>query len=140
MPVKYSIHTAKTFFIFEHYGSGKKTDKPVIIGLFLYKFQAKFDQMDIGVIYKTSTYFSGLYYRNIPLLKHYKTGYPNNDALCFLAGIHFKTFDIAYSYDATISWLTYRTGGSNEISLTYQFYNPQKAKKHRSKIIPCAKF
>jgi len=50
-----------------------------------------------------------------------------------------KTLEVAYSYDLTISWLTYKTGGSNEISLTYIFNNPHKD-THRSKIIPCAKF
>jgi len=140
LPVKYSIHAAKTFFVFDKGGSGKKTDKPVIIGLFQYKFQAKYDQADIGAIYKTPDYFAGIYYRGIPWFKHYKIGYPNNDAICFLAGIRFKTLEVAYSYDFTISWQTYRTGGSNEFSLIYQFYNPQKPKKHRSKIIPCAKF
>ena len=73
------------------------------------------------------------------MLNSYKKGYPNNDALCILAGIKFKTLEVAYSYDLTISWLTYKTGGSNEISLTYIFNNPHKD-THRSKIIPCAKF
>ncbi|NMC99826.1 MAG: PorP/SprF family type IX secretion system membrane protein [Bacteroidales bacterium] len=140
LPIKFSLHAAKTFFIYDNPGYGKKSDKPVLIGLFQYKFQGKFDQTDMGLVYKTPLYFAGIYYRGIPLLKYYKKGYPNNDAICLLAGISYKNIEVAYSYDATISWQTYRTGGSNEISVIYQFYNPQKPKKHRAKIIPCAKF
>lgn len=140
LPIKFSIHAAKTFFLDNSFGTGKKIEKPVVIGLFQYKFQSKFDQIDIGAIYKTPSYFAGLYYRGIPILKSYKKGYPNNDALCLLIGLHYKNLDVAYSYDITISWQTYQTGGSNEISLIYQFYNPNKPKKHRAKIIPCAKF
>jgi hypothetical protein len=57
-----------------------------------------------------------------------------------LAGIKFKTLEFAYSYDLTVSWLTYKTGGSNEISLIYTFSNPHKSAKSHAKIIPCAKF
>ncbi|MCX7862247.1 MAG: PorP/SprF family type IX secretion system membrane protein [Bacteroidales bacterium] len=140
LPIKYSFHVAKTFYTDQSGGSGKKTDKPVIIALAQYRFQKKFDQFDIGAIYRTNFYFSGLYYRGLPWLKYYKKGYPNNDAICVLLGVKYKMLELAYSYDITISWQTYRTGGSHEFSLIYQFYNPQKPKKHRSKIIPCAKF
>ncbi len=140
LPVRYSLHGAKTFYTDGGGGSGRKTDKPVILGVFQYQFQKNFDEVEIGAIYKAPRYFAGIYYRGLPLFKSYKKGYPNNDALCFLGGIHFKNFEVAYSYDCTISWQTYRTGGSNEISLNYMFYNPQKSKKSRTKIIPCAKF
>lgn len=140
LPVKFSFHGAKTFYTDRSGGSGKKDEKPVIVVLGQYRFQKKFDQVDVGVIYKTNAYFLGLYYRGIPWLKYYKTGYPNNDALCLLGGIKYKSVELAYSYDITVSWQTYRTGGSHEFSMVYQFYNPKKPKKHRSKIIPCAKF
>ena len=140
LPVKYSFHAAKTFYTDKSGGSGKKTDKPVILALVQYRFQKAFDQTDIGIIYKKPDFFAGIYYRGIPWLKYYKKGYPNNDAFCVLGGIRFKTLELAYSYDFTISWQTYKTGGSHELSLIYQFYNPKKPKKHRSKIIPCAKF
>jgi type IX secretion system PorP/SprF family membrane protein len=140
LPVRYSFHGAKTFYTDGGGGSGRKTDKPVIIGLLQYQFQKDFDEADIGAIYKFPHYFFGLYYRGLPLLKSYKKGYPNNDALCMLAGIKFKTLEFAYSYDLTVSWLTYKTGGSNEISLIYTFSNPHKSAKSHAKIIPCAKF
>jgi len=140
LPIKFSFHMAKTFYVFDNPGSGKKAEKPVLLGLYQYKFQGKFDQSDIGLIYKYPDYFVGLYYRGIPFLKYYKKGYPNNDAISIILGIKYKNFEFAYSYDITISWQTYRTGGSNEFSLTYNFYNPQKPKKHRAKIIPCSKF
>ncbi len=140
LPIKFSFHLAKTFYIFDKPGSGKKSEKPVLVGLFQYKSQGKFDQSDIGIIYNYPNYFAGLYYRGIPYLKYYKKGYPNNDAICIIVGVKYKNFDIAYSYDFTISWQTYKTGGSNEFSLTYQIFNPKKPKKHRAKIIPCSKF
>jgi type IX secretion system PorP/SprF family membrane protein len=140
LPIKFSFHLIKTFHVFEKYGSGKKDEKPVLLGLFQYKFQEKFDQIDIGCVYKKESYFLGVFYRGIPWLKYYKKGYPNNDAIAILGGIKYKNIQFAYSYDLTISWQTYKTGGSNEFSLIYNFYNPQKVKKQRAKIIPCAKF
>ncbi len=140
LPIKLSIHAAKTFFIFDNPGFGKKSEKPVILALFQYKMQKKFDQADIGLIYKLPLYFVGFYYRGIPYLKYYKKGYPNNDAICLMGGVSYKNIELSYSYDLTISWQTYRTGGSHEFALIYQFFNPQKPKKHRTKIIPCAKF
>ena len=57
-----------------------------------------------------------------------------------MVGFIYKDLTIGYSFDITISKLTMVSGGSHEISLNYQFYNPKKAKHHRTKIIPCAKF
>jgi len=57
-----------------------------------------------------------------------------------MVGFIYKDLTIGYSFDITFSKLTMVSGGSHEISLNYQFYNPKKAKHHRTKIIPCAKF
>ncbi|PIX32487.1 MAG: hypothetical protein COZ59_13785, partial [Bacteroidetes bacterium CG_4_8_14_3_um_filter_31_14] len=107
---------------------------------FQYRFQKEFDQGDIGLYYKKTNFFVGAWYRGLPLLKSYKPGYSNHDAVALIAGFIYKDLTIGYSFDITFSKLTMVSGGSHEISLNYQFYNPKKAKHHRTKIIPCAKF
>jgi len=140
LPIKGSIHGGANFPLEEQGGEGRKDDKPAIIVAFQYRFQKKFDQGDIGLYYKRLNYFLGVWYRGIPLLKSYKPGYSNHDAVAFLVGGSYKDLIIGYSYDVTISKLTMASGGSHEISLNYQFYNPKKTKHKRTKIIPCPKY
>ncbi len=48
-------------------------------------------------------------------------GYRNQDALLFSAGYTFSHFNLAYSYDCTISELKGYTGGSHEVHLRFTF-------------------
>jgi len=139
LPIKGSVHGGANIPL-EKNGDGRITDKPYITVAGQYRFQKKFDQVDVGLYYNKPLYFIGLWYRGIPLLKAYKPGYPNNDAFAILIGARYKQINVGYSYDITISKLTMVSGGSHEISLNYQFSNPKKPKKHRTKIVPCPKF
>jgi type IX secretion system PorP/SprF family membrane protein len=139
LPRKGSIHGGINIPL-EKGGDGRVSQKPYITVASQYRFQQEFDQVDIGLYYKKPYYFIGMWYRGIPLFKAYKPGYSNHDAIAFLIGGSYKQLNIGYSYDITISKLTQVSGGSHEISLNYQFINPKKPKKHRTKIVPCPKF
>lgn len=117
-----------------------KDDLESITIAFNYKFQAKYDQADVGFYYTKLPFVVGVWYRGIPLFKAYQPGYSNNDAVCLLAGFVWDKFTFGYSYDITISKLTYRSGGANEISLSYQFCDYKKSKKKKPVLIFCPKF
>jgi len=140
LPIKVVFHAKRTFFFNKSARLNKRINEPVLVALLQYKFQEKFDQFDISLIRKTPNYLVGVGYRGIPFLKAYKKGYPNNDALIFIIGYTFKNFEITYSYDFTVSWLTYKTGGSNEISITYLFKYDEQEKRKLPKVIPCPKY
>ncbi|HEX8517222.1 MAG TPA: type IX secretion system membrane protein PorP/SprF, partial [Bacteroidia bacterium] len=106
---------------------------------FNYRGQADFDQLDIGAYYTQYIFNIGLWYRGIPGLKAYKPGYNNNDAVAIIIGIKNQRMNIGYSYDATISKLTHRSGGAHEIAVSYQLCKLNKKKKKRL-LVPCPKF
>lgn len=141
LPVKGSVHGGINFPLSSLSGEGRRDEKPMVTVTFMYRFQKKFDQFDIGAYYKKPNYFAGLWYRGLPGFKAYKPGYNNHDCLALMVGgIYKKILTLGYSYDITISYLTMASGGSHEISLTYNIINPSKPKKSRNKIIPCPKF
>ena len=140
LPIKGSLHGGINIPLEKGGGEGRISDKPAIVVASMYRFQKDFDQVDLGFYYKKPNYFVGVWYRGLPLFKAYKPGYSNHDAVAFLIGGSYKQVNIGYSYDITISKLTMISGGSHEISLNYQFSNPKKPKKHRTKIVPCPKF
>ncbi|GAB4283681.1 MAG: hypothetical protein Kow0068_08610 [Marinilabiliales bacterium] len=110
-----------------------------VTGAFLYKSQAKYDQLDIGAYWYKKPLVVGLWYRGIPLLKRYAPGYQNNDAIAIMAGYQLDKIKFAYSYDFTISRLVLNTAGSHEISIIYEF-NQNIHLKRKAAIIPCPKF
>ncbi|MCX7954383.1 MAG: PorP/SprF family type IX secretion system membrane protein [Bacteroidales bacterium] len=138
IPMKFSVHLAYAFFT-KKLGSGRKEEIPLIHLINRLMLQNKFYQNEIGLIYKTTFYSVGAIYRGIPFLKSYNN-YLINDALALYCSIIYKSFEFAYSYDITISTLTFKSGGAHEISVMYKFYNPQKIKKFKAKMLPCSKF
>jgi type IX secretion system PorP/SprF family membrane protein len=105
-----------------------------------YKAQGKWDQFDVGAYYFLKPIVLGVWYRGIPGLKSYAPGYQNNDALCLLGGAHFKNFKFAYSYDITVSRIWSNTGGSHEISLIYEYANPNRGRKRKFSQLACPQF
>jgi type IX secretion system PorP/SprF family membrane protein len=133
LPVLYSFHGGRTIPIVSRGEAGKSFT--YITPAFNYRAEKKFDQFDVGLYYSSHQLVVGMWYRGIPLFKAYKPGYQNNDALALLAGVTVQRFKFGYSYDITISRLADSTGGSHEISLTYQF-----CKRTMKSAIPCPKF
>ncbi len=104
-----------------------------------YKMQGKWDQLDLGWYIDHQQFTAGLWYRGLPLVKAYKQGYGNNEAVILMAGYQTENqLRFVYSYDVTISKLTMRSAGAHEISLIYEW--PRKAKNRKHRIVPCPKF
>lgn len=137
MPIRYSIHGGAKYHINE---SKKEPELNKSISLVMhYRGQAEFDQFDVGVYYNQFIFNIGLWYRGIPGLKAYKPGYKNDDAFSAVIGLQHERFNVGYSYDLTISKLARISHGAHEITLSYQFCNPNKKKVKRI-LISCPKF
>lgn len=136
LPLEMRVHGGKRFY--EKKKKSKWETQYTTIA-YNYKMQQEFDQLDIGVYYTYSPLNVGVWYRGIPLLKAYKPGYSNNDAVAILVGISWDRFFAGYSYDMTISKLTTSSGGAHEISLAYNFCD-NKRKRARAILISCPKF
>ena len=105
-----------------------------------YKSQGEWDQVDLGMYYFVKPFVMGVWYRGIPILKGYKPGYKNSDAIVLLAGVHFNNVKFAYSYDITISEIWGNTGGAHELSIIYERENPHKKRRKRRIKLACPKF
>lgn len=135
LPIRTSIQGGWNFNVNKSInGSGKST----LTAAFLYKAQQDWDQLDIGMYYKTSPLMFGIWYRGLPL-KSTPNNRPNTDALMLLFGLKYDRISIAYSYDATISALSGNTAGSHEISISLE-YPKSKRRKPRYFRAPCPKF
>lgn len=136
LPLKYSVHGGYKFSL-----NAEERDpnlKRYLSTAFHYRGQKEFDQFDIGVYYTQSIFNLGVWYRGIPLLKAYKPGYANNDAISFVAGLQTSRFNFGYSYDLTISLLAGFTSGAHELTMSYQFCK-QRIKNKRV-LVSCPKF
>ena len=74
----------------------------------IYTYQDEFMQLNIGMLVKYGAFTAGAWWRE-------------GDAFIILVGIDAGTYKFGYSYDVTTSKLTNASGGSHELSLTYDF-------------------
>ncbi|NSW45490.1 MAG: PorP/SprF family type IX secretion system membrane protein [Bacteroidales bacterium] len=138
IPAKYSFFGGHKFYL---HGKTSVYNEESINSWIHYRSQGKFDQIDIGAYWTRTPIILGLWYRGIPIFKHYKLGYQNNDAIVIQVGYIWKDIKLGYSYDITISRLIANTYGSHEFSLVYEFNQDQRIrKKTRKVIIPCPKY
>lgn len=137
--MKFSIHGGAKIPV--KYVTYEDKDKKFITPVFLYKFQQKFDQIDVGAYLTREPFVVGIWYRGIPGFKAYQAGYQNNDAFAVILGFTKGQLKAGYSYDFTISRLLGRTNGSHELSLSYQFCKlKQKTRRSKPFLVPCPKF
>lgn len=96
----------------------------------LFVNQGKFYQAEATFLSGVSFMYFGLGYRNV---------ISNSDAVIGYIGVKKGKFRIGYSYDYTISKLANKTGGTHELSLTFNWtgddnsLNPKKNKGY----VPC---
>lgn len=136
-PVKYRFYGGRKIII----ANAKRYNQESIDVAMNLKFQKQFAQLDIGAYWSKDPFIFGLWYRGIPLLKNYASGYINNDALIILLGYKYKELTLAYSYDITVSRIFANTYGAHEVSVIFKFNQDQKVRKKRNyAIIPCPKF
>ena len=135
LPIRSSVQAGWNFDVNKNFAG--RTNATLTLAA-LYKAQQKWDQLDIGMYYKTSPLILGLWYRGVPI-KDNEVKYPNQDAVIVMAGIEYKQFSFAYSYDITISKLAGNTGGAHEISMIIEL-NKSNRRSARYYRIPCPKF
>ncbi len=142
LPMKGSIQAGLRIPLDGVTGLGYEQDREISISpVIMYKFQGKYDQLDLGAYLTYAPLTIGAYYRGIPFKKYNQT-LNNHDAVALLAGYRMDKFSIGYSYDVTISTLG-NSGGSHELSLSYIFDKPEGRRggvKRRDKKLPCPKF
>lgn len=105
---------------------------------YLFKYQDKFKQLDLGLYWSNKTFELGLWYRGLPFFES-PYGEYNNSALIFKAGMVFKNYRIGYSYDHSLSKIGTFTGGAHEVS-TVVLFNQREKKKQRYRMVPSPKF
>ena len=140
LPIKYTIQGGYRYMIQEDAKGNPEQDVTAIV---IYKGQQDWDQLDIGAYYKYKMVMFGVWYRGIPGLKQYKPGYSNNDAIVLMLGLQVHDFfHMGYSYDVTISKLGIGSKGSHELSLIYEFAQPEYKRngKKQNFMVPCTKF
>jgi len=102
-----------------------------------------FSQMDVGVNYHIDPVSVGVWYRGKPVLFDKSViGGIQQDALILSMGLYFKSFNIGYSYDFTISEIQTASGGAHEISFIYEFQSKpvSRSVKKKYRLIPCPTF
>lgn len=138
LPTKYSVHGGVRMNLYN--GPQDRDRISSLAPSFIYKKQGRFQQLDLGMHFHYNPIMAGLWYRGIPLARD-EYEYIRQDAVSFLFGLRFPTFDVGYSYDFTVSSLGPASGGSHEITLMYQFNSAQSHKvKRKEKFIPCPTF
>ena len=140
LPIKFAAHSGYKMSIET---SVKGIIEKSVTIMVNYKAQQDWNQFDVGIYYNQDPFVVGIWYRGIPLLKAYKPGYFNNDALILMVGYIVKDYmTIGYSYDLTISKLGAGTLGSHEISLIYEFAQQEYRRDGKKKnfMVPCTKF
>ena len=129
IPLKWSVYGG---YEFRRKGKLLKPSDETMTFTFMYKKQASFQQLDVGVYWYNYPLVLGLWYRGIPVVNSQR-----GDALIFLVGIKTRSFNIGYSYDFTISNLLSSMRGSHEISISYKFLLTKRYKKGG---VPCPEF
>lgn len=136
IPVKTSIHGG--FRVPLNRGPWRSDRAASLAPSFVYKKQGRFDQLDIGAYVLYEPLIVGLWYRGIPLQQDIEDQI-SQDAVVVILGFELNPFEVAYSYDVTISKLgPVSSGGSHEISLKYMLNLPSRIRTNkRDKKIPC---
>lgn len=130
LPMKFSVHGGYRFVINGYY---LRSVRESVTAAFNYKQQGLDKQFDVGLYWYKQPLMVGVWYRGIPIVKSDF----GTDALAFLIGIKVPNFNIGYSYDLTLSNLGVDSGGTHEISLTYEFSTQGRK---RWKAVPCPEF
>lgn len=139
LPMKFSIHGGIQLPLGDK--MFQRGEAPSSISpSFVFKSQGTFQQLDVGASFLYEPIILGLWYRGIPFADN-GTSFINHDAVVLLMGVRFFSFDVGYSFDASISRLGADTGGAHEISIQFRFdtTDPTRVKK-KDKFLPCPAF
>ena len=124
LPMKLTAH-AGAMIPLAGAASQYQTEDAMISPNIMYRRQADFQQLNMGLYVKKGPLVGGVWYRN-------------RDAFIVLLGIQSDNLKIGYSYDVTISKLANATAGSHELSFQINFNCRPKKKTFRT--ISCPSF
>lgn len=125
LPMKITGHAGAMIPLEGGGPSAYSKSKTYISPNILYRQQATFTQLNIGLYIKSGALTYGVWYRN-------------KDAFIATVGIETSNFRMGYSYDVTLSKLGIASGGSHEVSLGIVF--PCKPKKKTYRTLSCPSF
>lgn len=125
VPFRFSVFGGYRFVIRSLYRRG--IDQSISVAANV-RIQGRFSQAEIGGYWYKNPLMLGVWYRGIPLVKNYA----GSDALAFMLGVRFTQVQVAYTYDLTVSKLGPGSGGSHELSLTYEMPVFQRARRYRA--------
>lgn len=117
VPLRFTVHGGAEISLSNSYNNRKRGT--FLSPNFLYVRQGEFQQLNVGAYANFESVFGGIWYRHT---------FTNADAAIFLLGTRYKMFKIGYSYDLTVSELTYDTGGAHEVSVAIHFEQVKKIK------------
>lgn len=109
-----------------------------------WKSQGDFHQLDLGLQYYAEPFVLGVNYRGIPTKK--LNSITNHESIIMIIGVDVSIdLTIGFSHDFPVSRLSGFTGGSNEISIRWNFnaFMSKKALRRRDSMKPtrvCTKF
>ncbi len=126
LPMRFTIHAGA------YYGLERSRKSDILISPnILFQQQGKFHQLNLGTYIKFNYLVLGTWFRH---------NFENPDAIIAFAGFKKESFKIGYSYDMTISKLSVETGGTHEITLSYEFCIYKNDKKRKIRAIKCPEF
>jgi type IX secretion system PorP/SprF family membrane protein len=146
LPMLFSLHGGYKFFLpngFIDNGEGEDIDKEKSISpSFLYEKRGSYQHLDVGMYLTYAPMILGVWYRGLPIFGQDKSGATRNVAGVFMIGYRQDNLTFGYSYDANFLPKLTNTGGSHEISISYQLAldkSSRSYKRKKAKPIPCPK-
>ena len=105
-----------------------------------YKRQGPFEQLDLGAYLYLEPIVFGMWYRGLPFKPVESVS--NRDALVMMVGVNLISgLNIGYSYDYTVSKIGIKSGGAQELSLSWTLPSRYQGKPlGRDTVLPCPKF
>lgn len=131
VPIKFTAHGGGLINLAEEKRrqSSLGLGTPVISPNLIYQYQGGFHYFNYGLYLDWQPFLVGVWYRH---------GIENPDAFIFMVGAQHDYFKIGYSYDVTVSNLSYNVLGAHEITVGILLPVPEQ--KHRVKAIRCPSF
>lgn len=126
LPARIQLNGGYKFLLHQYYYLNKPYEWSVTPSI-TYTHQGKFKKTDIGLYTSYTPLTLGILYRGLPLISNY--GY--DQALVFVTGVVLDPVKIGYSYDVPLSAFGNRSGGSHEISLSFENIDYTKIFKKR---------
>lgn len=128
LPMKLSLHAGYKFYL----GDDETSITPAVN----VRSQWANLQADMGLYYEKRALILGAWYRGLPFLGGAGL---NTDMVAALVGLRVNPFKIGYSYDLSLSKMSY-TWGTHELSIIYEFcfyYRKRPRPPMNVRMLPC---